>query len=129
MVRHSSAQATALPRPGLRSPPLPEMAKRGPHSDPEMPARLAPVRQTAPMSILQAGPLRPEMDFERANQHSLAKGFDLLQAAPDWTVARRLVVAQAIPRELRLWRAAPMKRKPLLAIRRLPEENRPAETM
>jgi hypothetical protein len=35
----------------LRSPPLPEMAKRGAHSDPEMPARLAPVRQTARLAI------------------------------------------------------------------------------
>ena len=129
MVHRSSAQATALPRQDLHLPQRPEMAKRGAHSDPEMLACLAPVRQTAPMSILQAGRLRPEMDFERANQHSLAKGFDLLQAVPDWTVARRLVVAQAIPRELRLWRAAPMKRKPLLAIRRLPEENRPVEAM
>src|SRR6266480_2885344 len=92
------------------------MAKRGAHWDPEMLACLAPVRQTASMSILQAGPLRPEMDFERANQHSLAKGIDLLQAVPDWTVARRLVVAQAIQREPRPRRAAPRARDPLVSI-------------
>lgn len=47
MVHRSFAQAKALPRPGLRSPPLAELAKREANSEPAMPKRLAPVKREA----------------------------------------------------------------------------------
>jgi len=57
VVDRSSAQATALPRLGLRSPPLAELAKREAHSDRERPKRLASVKGEAMLPMLQESPL------------------------------------------------------------------------
>jgi hypothetical protein len=67
VVDRSSAQATALPRPGLltrpglHSPPLAELAKREAHSDRERPKRLAPVKWEALLATLQENLLAEAM--------------------------------------------------------------------
>ena len=63
MVDRSSAQATALPRLGLRSPPLAELAKREAHSDRERPKRLASVKGEAMLPMLQESPLVEAMQL------------------------------------------------------------------
>ena len=103
MVRHSSAQATALPRPGLRSPPLPEMAKGE--------APLAEANLEKPLAMLQEKPLaglvmRPDLPLPR------------LRVMANW-------VAPSESEPLTHLALA----KALLAIRRLPEKKPPAEAM
>ncbi len=63
MVDRSSAQATALPRLGLRSPPLAELAKREAHSDRERPKRLASVKGEAMLPMLEESPLVEAMQL------------------------------------------------------------------
>ena len=111
MVRHSSAQATALPRPGWRSPPLPEMAKREAPLEPDQPAPLAEANLEKPLAMLQENPLAG------------------LVMRPDLPLPRlREMPKRAVPSDSELLTdLALAKQKALLAIRRLPEENLLAE--
>ena len=109
MVRHSSAQATALPRPGLRSPPLPEMAKREAPLEPDQPAPLAEANLEKPLAMLQENPLaglvmRPDLPLPRLRE--MANWVAPSESEP----LTHLALAKA-----------------LLAIRQLPEENPLAE--
>jgi hypothetical protein len=67
VVDRSSAQATAVPlpgllmQPGLHSPPLAELAKQEAHSDPAMSKRLAPVKREALLATLQENLLAKAM--------------------------------------------------------------------
>ena len=109
MVDRSSAQATALPRPGLlmqqglHSPPLAELAKREADSDPEMPTRLAPVKREALLATLQENLLSEAVRPEQANWRLLVD-LDLRQTEQH-LVRRRLLAGRARLRDLRLRRA------------------------
>ena len=116
MVDRSSAQATALPRPGLlmqqglHSPPLAELAKREADSDPEMPTRLAPVKREALLATLQenlpAEATQLLSDAVRPRQANWRLLVDLdLRQTEQHLVRRRLLAGRARLRDLRLRRA------------------------
>ena len=129
MVRHSSAQATALPRPGWRSPPLPEMAKREAPLEPDQPAPLAEANLEKPLAMLQENPLaglvmRPDLPLPRLREmpkRAVPSDSELLT---DLALAKQkaLLAIRRLPEENPLAEAK-------LAIRRLPEKKPPAEAM
>jgi len=108
VVHRSSAQAKALPRPGLRSPPLAELAKRERHSEPAMPKRLASVKREALQLVWEV------VHLGVANRH-LLEDLDLpllavLQESPPaeetmqslWEVVHLGVANRRLPEDLDL---------------------------
>jgi hypothetical protein len=69
-------------RPGLRLPPLTEMAKREVPSDPELLAHSAAAKRAAPLAMLQENslmaPAKRETAMERLQRDPLAEAMRLL---------------------------------------------------